>query len=116
MRDEVHDPRAAVVLIGFTAQMLPWVFITRSTFIYHYFPSLIFVILSLVYAWERIGTAHPRAERELLPCYMIGVLVLFLCFYPFGTGYAMSRTYADAMNWLRALRVPWRSYGGWLGY
>ncbi len=113
---EARDPRAAVVLIGFTAQMLPWVFVTRSTFIYHYFPSLIFIILSLVYAWERIGTAHPRAERALLPCYMTGVLVLFLCFYPFGTGYAMSRTYADAMNWLRALRVPWRSYGGWLGY
>ena len=34
-----------IVLIGFASQFLPWVLVPRSTFIYHYFASVPFIIL-----------------------------------------------------------------------
>ncbi len=37
------------IVIGYLAQLLPWVFISRTTFAYHYFPSVIFLCLALAY-------------------------------------------------------------------
>ena len=42
-RDEV----SLFIIIGYLAQLLPWVFITRTTFEYHYFPSSVFLVLAL---------------------------------------------------------------------
>ena len=36
-----------LVLIGFASQFLPWVLVPRSTFIYHYFASVPFIILGV---------------------------------------------------------------------
>ena len=41
------------------AQILPWVFVTRCVFIYHFFASVPFIIIMIVYAFkdmeERFG-------------------------------------------------------------
>ena len=48
-------PRAwLITLIGFAAQFLPWVLVPRSTFIYHYFASVPFIIICTVLALNEI--------------------------------------------------------------
>ena len=45
-----RDRTAAFLSVGYLAQYLPWMFVTRITFIYHYFPSVVFVVLMIVYS------------------------------------------------------------------
>jgi len=40
-----NDMRPAILLIGFAAQYVPWTLVPRGTYIYHYFPSVPFIIL-----------------------------------------------------------------------
>ena len=50
--------RALFIFIGYLAQLVPWFFIGRITFAYHYFPSVLFLVLALCYVF------HTLAERE----------------------------------------------------
>ncbi len=114
--DTITDHRPAMLLISAAAQLAPWVFITRATFIYHYFACLVFVMLCAVYALEQLGSRRPRAGRWVQAVYMAAVLLAFIGFYPFATGIPMSRNWADAMNWFKGLMLPWWQMGGWLRY
>ncbi len=112
----VTDHRPAMLLISAAAQYVPWIFITRAVFIYHYFASLAFVMLCIVYAFEQLTLRRPKAGLRLQAVYMILVAAAFAGFYPFATGVPMSRAWADAMNWLKNLHLPWWHFGGWLRY
>ena len=58
---EKRAPRAfALVLIGFLSQYLPWVLVPRSTFIYHYFASVPFIIMASVLL---LGRVRRRSRR-----------------------------------------------------
>ncbi len=110
------DPLPAMLLISAAAQYVPWMFITRATFIYHYFACLVFVMLCTVYAFERIMRRYPKAGARLQAAYMALVLAAFIGFYPFVTGMPMTAAWADTMNWFKNLRLPWWRLGGWLRY
>ena len=45
--------RALFIVIGYLAQLVPWFFIGRITFAYHYFPSILFLVLALAYVFRR---------------------------------------------------------------
>ena len=44
---QANDMRPAIVLIGLAAQYVPWTLVPRGTYIYHYFPSVTFIILCI---------------------------------------------------------------------
>lgn len=52
-----------IVAVGFASQYLPWVLISRCTFIYHYFASVPFLILAIVFVLERIRARDARAFK-----------------------------------------------------
>jgi dolichyl-phosphate-mannose-protein mannosyltransferase len=101
-RSAWSNAAATFALIGFAAQFLPWVFISRATFIYHYFPSVPFVILALTFAlmaWEQrseLGADVTRLLRVALP---IAALLLFAAFYPILSGAEVARWYASNLRW-----------------
>ena len=75
--------KALFILIGYLAQLVPWFFIGRITFAYHYFPSVLFLILALCYVF------HTLARKEELirwrgPMYAVtaGAVALYARFYP----------------------------------
>lgn len=81
------DRTAAFLLTGYLAQYLPWFFVTRITFIYHYFPSVVFVVLMIVYSmaqWKK--RLSPRLFFSLTTLYGLAALGLFLLFYPVLSG------------------------------
>ena len=45
---------AMFLCIGFLAQYLPWTLVSRCTFIYHYFPSVPFITLSIGYCFMQL--------------------------------------------------------------
>lgn len=113
-RPKDHMP--AMLLLAFAAQYVPWMLVPRSTFIYHYFGSLPFVMLCIVYAFKHFHEAKPNAARTVQYIYMGVVLLLFIGFYPIGTGAQVSETWANCMNWLSFLRLPGWQFKGWLYY
>ncbi len=110
-REKNRDAVPLLLFIALAAQFVPWMLVPRSTFIYHYFASLPFVMLLTVYAFRELKIP-PLAER----IYMGVTVLLFIGFYPFATGTEFPRAWADAMNWLRFLYLPGWKYRGWLYY
>ena len=96
------DRNAAFLTVGYLAQYLPWFFVTRDTFIYHYFPSVAFVVLMVMYGllqWKR------RVPRRLffLTAALYGMLAfaLFLLFYPVLAGQPVEASFvARYLRWL----------------
>ena len=79
------DRRAGFILIGYLAQLLPWVFITRLTFAYHYFPSSVFLALALGYVFALLRENRPR-WRLYAVSFAAASVLLFALFYPVLSG------------------------------
>ncbi len=92
---------AALILVGFVTQFLPWARISRVIFLYHMFGGLIFMLLALAYVLVRMQQAGPiRVEllgdrfvlstRLLVPAFLALAVLSFLYFYPVWTALPIS--------------------------
>jgi len=91
----------STMLAGFFAMLLPWALISRSSFIYHFFPCVIFVVLMIVYLLKTWYELKPCTTRAVaVGTYASLVVVLFAAFYPVLTGMAIPETYAAALEWM----------------
>lgn len=89
----------AFILLGFAAQYLPWVLVPRSTFIYHYFASVPFIILATVSALKTMARYSRRRARAAACVLLFAALVLFIAFYPLESGLPTLRAYAQYLRW-----------------
>lgn len=87
------DKTAAFLLTGYMAQYLPWFFVTRITFIYHYFPSVVFVVLMIMYSFCQWKKSLARTAAIVL--YAAVVLELFLLFYPVLAGAPVEAAFVE---------------------
>ena len=95
-----RDRKAGFLLIGYLAQLLPWVFIRRLTFAYHYFPSSVFLVLSLGYVFALLRDGRRRWLCWALP-FALSSLGLFALFYPVLSGAPVDPAFADRfLQWL----------------
>ncbi len=75
-----RDKTAIFLSIGYWAQLLPWVAVTRITFMYHYFPCVPFSILMTAYTFKKI------LPKKAMAVYAVLVIVMFVAFLPVLTG------------------------------
>ena len=95
-------PRAwLIALLGFASQFLPWVLVPRSTFIYHYFASVPFIILCTALALEQLRRRSARAFKWTSIALLSAALLLFVAFYPLESGMPVSRDYAQYLRWFK---------------
>lgn len=93
-----HDRTALFILVGYLAQVLPWVFISRLTFEYHYFAATLFLVLALGYVFDRL---RQRGSFGIVYVFTAASGALFALFYPVLTGVTVSRSYAwNVLKWL----------------
>ena len=90
-----------IVVIGFASQFLPWVLVPRSTFIYHYFASVPFIIIASALTLEAIRERSPRAYRATACALVASAAALFAMFYPLESGLPCARSYAKHLRWFR---------------
>ena len=69
------------IVVGYLAQLLPWVFITRITFAYHYFPSILFLCLALAYVMNDLVESGRRWKPAVYGL-TGGAAGLYALFYP----------------------------------
>ena len=88
------DEKAVFILVGYVANLLPWVLISRLTFAYHYFPCTVFLVLALVRIF-----ADLRRRSEKWPV-QVGAFTavcvgLFVMFFPVLSGVRASMDYTS---------------------
>lgn len=95
------DKTAFFIVIGGLSQYLPWVLITRLTFIYHYFASVPFIMFSIVYVFAHLYEKNKKYIYHIY-VYMIIVIVLFIMFYPVISGMVVDKSYAEHfLRWFK---------------
>ena len=87
------------VVIGFLSQYLPWVIISRATFIYHYFASVPFIILALVYILKMLSDKF-KFGKYITIGLLVAAGILFIMFFPVISGNVTSRDYVmNVLKW-----------------
>lgn len=92
------DRNALFLLLGYLAQYLPWMLVSRCVFIYHYFPSVPFVILMVGYSIKKLFEKN-RNIRKYAYVYVGFAVLLFIMFYPVLSGQNVSYDYVN--TWLK---------------
>ncbi len=96
-----RDGKALFILIGYLSQLGPWIFISRVVFIYHYFPSVLFMVLALSHVlntiWERRLGRYKHAVYGLTG----SAVGLFVAFYPVLSGLTVPENYSKYfLRWI----------------
>lgn len=79
---------------AYLSQYLPWMFIGRTIFIYHYFPSVPFVTLMIGYCLKKIVDYKPKLKPAIF-VYVGLAIGLFIMFYPVLSGMAVDPDYVN---------------------
>ena len=86
--------------MGYLSQLLPWVPVERLTFAYHYFPSALFLVLSLSYTMALLRENRSSWRVSALSL-TAGSIALFALFFPVLNGLPIRSELADALlKWL----------------
>lgn len=96
---KVNDVVPSLLLIGFLSQYLPWVLVPRSTFIYHYFASVPFIILCTVVCFGWLKDAGKKWAATCMWGLVALAALLFIGFYPYASGMTVSTEWLDFMKW-----------------
>ena len=95
-----RDRKSAFLLVGYLSCLLPWIPIERTTYIYHYFPCVPFMVLMIGHCFEKLYYRHSRAEKKIFICYAAAAVLLFIMFYPVLSGHGAEVNYVDkVLRW-----------------
>ena len=86
------------VTVLFLTQFLPWVLVSRCTFLYHYFPSLWFAVAALALAAANLYERRPALARRLCIGIAAAAGVFFVCYYPVISGLPVAEPYVNALR------------------
>lgn len=98
-RQDALDRAMPVIAVGFLSAYLPWVLVSRLTFIYHYFASVPFIILATALALGYLERRERRLARGLTIALCVAAVALFAAFYPLASGMEAPRAWFDAVSW-----------------
>ena len=90
-----YNARYAFILLGFLAQYLPWVLVPRGTYIYHYFASVPFLILSVGLVFDDVDEFSHRLMKIISIIFVSFALLFFVLFYPYVSGMAVPKWWLD---------------------
>ena len=92
-----RNKEAAIFLVMILATWLPYVFIGRVMFIYHYFITLPFVMIAIVFLLKKI---EEKFNKKFFTVFSLILFLLgFIYFYPVYSGMKVSQKYIDQTKW-----------------
>ena len=93
------DIPGILIIVMILATLLPYSFITRCMFIYHYFITLPFVMLTIVYVISRLSRLSEKFDY-LIPILTLVFTCFFIYFYPVYSGKPVNIDYIKETEWL----------------
>lgn len=94
--------RALLIFISYLAQLVPWLSVERCVFIYHYYPSIPFLILGIVHTSESL---LKKDKRYLQPIGWLtfAAIVAFALFLPVIGGFETTSWYIQhVVRWMNS--------------
>jgi len=89
-----------LIAAGYLSLLTPWMLIARNSFVYHYFPAMIFLTLALCYVFNNIMRRNPEHKKWVYVFTGLS-LALFLMLLPPSAGITMTDWYAKwFVRWL----------------
>ncbi len=98
-REDEDDRVLPVICVGFLSAYLPWVLVSRLTFIYHYFASVPWIIIATALGLKRLARSRKKLAVALAALLAVAAVVLFIAFYPLASGMEVSRSWCEAVSW-----------------
>lgn len=96
----VRSGAALFILVGYLAQLVPWIPISRPTFAYHYFPATVFLVLAVSYVMNDLLDRRQGSYRAAVYGFTAGCGVLYAAFYPVLVGVAVPVWYTtNFLQW-----------------
>lgn len=99
-----HDKLAGFLSISYLVQYLPWIIMGlsggRITFIYHYFPSILFTILMMGYTMNILITQKQKTKKAIT-IYLVIACLCFMIIYPLASGIPVNRDYGMKLRLLK---------------
>ena len=92
------DVTTPFLLIGALSQFLPWVIVPRGTYIYHYFATTPFLMLSVAVMLRDIARRFPKAGKWLLWGFLAVCLGMFVAYFPYASGVLTPTWWLDFMK------------------
>lgn len=89
-------PAAGCVLVLYGAQLVPWMMVSRCTFLYHYFPSSIFCLAAIALVLAQMKDRRLARRWGIGLC--IAAAVFFVWFYPVLSGLPVPDLWADSLK------------------
>ena len=99
--DDEYDRALPIIAVGFLSAYLPWVLVSRLTFIYHYFASVPFIILATAQGLRYLERRNRALSHALTAVLVVAAVALFIAFYPYASGLEVSREWLARMNWFK---------------
>lgn len=90
------DKSVFLLLTTILSLWLPYIFIGRVMFLYHFFPVLPFLMLLIIVSLKKIE--GKTSITYITPVYLLAVLAFFLIYYPVISGLPMSKHYVDTLK------------------
>ena len=92
------DINYVYILIFILVTFIPYVFIGRLMFMYHFFITIPFVMLAIV-AFIKWLTEKTKSDK-IYYGYIALIIIMFIIFYPVVSAVPISRDYIDSLKWL----------------
>lgn len=92
------EKESSLIIITILSLWLPYIFIGRVMFLYHYFPVIPFIMLSVVKLLKDIETK--TRNTLIVPVYLTIVISFFVMYYPVVSGLPTNNHYIDMLKLL----------------
>ncbi len=92
------DKNSIFLLIFILSTIVPYIFIGRLMFMYHYFITLPFIMLGIV-SFIKWITERIKNDRVYYG-YIALIIFTFILFYPITSGMPISSEYVESLKWL----------------
>jgi dolichyl-phosphate-mannose--protein O-mannosyl transferase len=94
---------ALFLFVAWFAELAPWLIISRTTFEYHYFGCILFLVFAIVYVMNEIWEKSGGHCKGIVYGYTGYALFLFALFYPALSGLTVPRWYCYAfLKWFNS--------------
>lgn len=100
-----ENPSLIFAVVSFFALWLPWAVSPRKiTFLYHYLPSLIFLLIVIAYFLDRLWNLKSKYGKILVILYLLVAAGMFFYFYPITAAVHMQGYKHGQYMWLESWR------------
>ena len=97
----------AYLVINFWANILPWIFVRRCTFQYHYLPAYGFAIIALAWLTDLLLSSRQTVYRTIALLMILSAVLAFQFWLPIYLGLPMTAPDYEKRLWLRSWHEGW---------